>query len=136
MNLTEKSYQKKYILKDISWVSWVAQSIEQPTLDFGSSCDLSGSHGIEPCVGLCADSVEPAWDSPSLSLPLPHHVCMLALSFQKNKHLKKQQSKKYPQRKKERGNTQNYKGNINNVKLYTSKIKNLDEMCDFPELST
>ena len=30
-------------------------------------------HGIKPCIGLCADRVEPAWDSlsPSLSLPLP-----------------------------------------------------------------
>ena len=45
-------------------------------------------HGIEPCVGLCADSVEPAWDSlslPPLSLPLPC-LCSLSLSLKINKH--------------------------------------------------
>ena len=46
-----------------------AQSIERLTLDFGSGCDLT-VHGIKPLVGLCADSVETAWDSLSLSLSL------------------------------------------------------------------
>ena len=32
--------------------------------------------GFEPLLGLCAGSMEPAWDSPSLlSLPLPHSHC-------------------------------------------------------------
>ena len=41
------------------------------TLDFGSGYDLT-VRGIEPCVRLCTDNMEPAWDSlsPSLSQPL------------------------------------------------------------------
>ena len=35
-------------------------------------------YGFEPCIGLCADSVEPAWDSLSLSLPIPQ-LCSLAV---------------------------------------------------------
>ena len=54
--------------------AWVA-------LDFGSGRDLV-VHGIEPHVGLCAGSAEPAQDSlsPSLSAP-PLLVCSLALSL-------------------------------------------------------
>ena len=50
---------------------WVAQSVEGPTLDFGSGHDLM-VHGIE-LHGLCGDSLEPVWDSlsPSLSAPNP-----------------------------------------------------------------
>ena len=47
----------------------MAQSVKRLTLGFGSGCDLL-VHGFEPHVGLCADNVEPAWDS--LSLPLAH----------------------------------------------------------------
>ena len=43
----------------------VAQSGKRPTLGLGSGHDLT-VHEIEPHVGLCADSVEPAWDSLSL----------------------------------------------------------------------
>ena len=57
--------------------NWVAQSVNHPTLDFGSSHDLMVC-SIEPHVRLCADSAEPTWDSlsPSFSssspaLPLP-----------------------------------------------------------------
>ena len=46
--------------------TWVAQLVKYQTLDFGSSHDLT-VHGIEPHVGLRADSMEPAWD---FSLPL------------------------------------------------------------------
>ena len=49
-----------------TWGAWVAQSVECPTLELGSGHDLM-VHGIEPRT----DSVEPAWDSPCLSLPLP-----------------------------------------------------------------
>ena len=42
--------------------TWVAQLVKCLTLDFGSSHDLM-VHEIEPCIGLCADSAEPAWDS-------------------------------------------------------------------------
>ena len=44
----------------------MAQLVKQPTLDFNSGHDLM-VHEFEPRVGLCADSVEPAWDG--LSLP-------------------------------------------------------------------
>ena len=48
----------------------VAQSVECPTLDFSSGHDLVVRE-FEPHVGLCTDSVGPAWDSlsPSLSAP-------------------------------------------------------------------
>ena len=52
------------------WGTWAAQSVEHPTLDFGSGRDLTGGE-IEPCVGLCIDTTESAWDSlsPCLSAP-------------------------------------------------------------------
>ena len=40
-------------------VQGVAQSVEHPTVDFGSGHDLTVGE-IEPHVGLCADSMEPA----------------------------------------------------------------------------
>ena len=51
----------------------MAQLVERPTLDFGSDHDLTVRE-FEPHIGLCADSVKPAWDSVSLplSLTLPH----------------------------------------------------------------
>ena len=42
-------------------------SVKRPTLDFGSGHDLMVG-GFEPRVGLCTDTVEPAWDSVSPSL--------------------------------------------------------------------
>ena len=50
----------------------VVQSVKRRTLDFGSGHDLMVCE-LEPHVGLCADSVEAAWESlsPPLSLPLP-----------------------------------------------------------------
>ena len=47
--------------------TWVAQLVKRPTLDFGSGYDLMVWE-FEPCIGLRAGSVEPAWDSLSLSL--------------------------------------------------------------------
>ena len=57
--------------------TWVAQSVKRPTLDFSSGHDLT-VRGFEPCLRLCADSVEPAGDSLSLSLslPLPHTLSL------------------------------------------------------------
>ena len=46
--------------------AWVVQSVKHLTLDLGSGCDLMVSD--KPRVRLCTDSVEPAWDSLSLSL--------------------------------------------------------------------
>ena len=71
----------------ISRGTWVAQSVEHPTLDLAV-------HGIEPHVGLWADIAETARDSLSLflslslslslSLPLPArintHIFFLSLS--------------------------------------------------------
>ena len=45
----------------------MVQSVECPTLDFSSGHDFMVD-GIEPHVGLCADSMETAWDSLSSSL--------------------------------------------------------------------
>ena len=60
--------------------TWVAQSVKHPTLDFGSGYDLMVRE-FEPHLELCADSVDPAWDSLSLSAPLPL-TCSLCLSKQ------------------------------------------------------
>ena len=45
----------------------MAQSVERPTLDFGSGHDLV-VRKFEPYFGLSTDNAEPAWDSLSLSL--------------------------------------------------------------------
>ena len=58
----------------------MAPSVEHPTLDFGSRHDLRVCE-FEPRVRLCADSVEPAWDSLS---PLSLHPS-LPLSLKINK---------------------------------------------------
>ena len=74
------------------WGAWVAQSVKHPTLNFGSGHDLT-VHEIQPYVGLCADSMEPAWDSlfPSLSAsPLLTLSVPPFLSLSKNKHKKKE----------------------------------------------
>ena len=52
--------------------TWVDQSVKYLALGFGSGHDLK-VHEFEPCISLCADSAEPAWNSlslPPLSLPL------------------------------------------------------------------
>ena len=66
----------------------MAQLVKQPTLDFGSGHDLLVGHGIETHVQLCTDRAEPAWDSFSLSLPLPPSLILL-LSLKINKLKKK-----------------------------------------------
>ena len=53
------------------------------TLDFSSGHDLMICE-FEPCIRLCTDNVEPAWDSLSLSLPLPH-LCTCSLTLKINK---------------------------------------------------
>ena len=61
--------------------AWVAQLVKHPTLGLGSGHDLT-VHKVKHRVKLCADSVEPAWDSPSLSLcPSPAGVPALTLSL-------------------------------------------------------
>ena len=66
--------------------SWVAQLVKPLILDFGSSHDLTVG-GIEPCIRLYADSVDPALLC-ILSLPLsapPPFVHSLPLSLKNNK---------------------------------------------------
>ena len=48
----------------------MAQSVKHLTLDFGLGHDFM-VHEFELCVGLWAESVEPTWDSLSLSLSVP-----------------------------------------------------------------
>ena len=56
--------------------AWVAQLAKHLTLDFGSGHDLMVRE-FKPQTGLCADSVEPAWDSLSPSLSLLTHSLSL-----------------------------------------------------------
>ena len=57
----------------------MAQSVERPTLGFGSGSWVLTVRGFEPHIWLCAGSAEPAWDSPSLSAP-PLLALSLSLS--------------------------------------------------------
>ena len=52
----------------------MAQSVKCPTLDMGSGRDLAVGE-MEPRVGLCADSVDPAWDFLTLVLALSLSLC-------------------------------------------------------------
>ena len=63
--------------------SWLAQWVKRPTLDFDSGHDLMVC-GIEPHMGLHADSSGPAWDSHSLPPSLSVSLC-LSLSLKINK---------------------------------------------------
>ena len=69
----------------------MAQSVKSQTLNFGSGHDLIVGE-IKPSIELCAEGMEPAWDSISLSLSLslPHSragepVRSLPLSFKLSK---------------------------------------------------
>ena len=64
----------------------MVQSVKCSTLGFGSGHDLAVC-GFEPLVGLCADSVEPAWDPLSLSFSAPPQLT-LSVSLKINKNLK------------------------------------------------
>ena len=61
--------------------AWAAQSVEHPTLDFSSGHDPRVV-GSSPTSGSVL-SMEPAWDSPSLSLPLPFSLLTHTLSLSK-----------------------------------------------------
>ena len=52
-------------------------SVSEVLVDFSSSHDLMICE-IEPCIGLCTDSIEPAWDS---LCPSPACPCSLSLSL-------------------------------------------------------
>ena len=67
----------------------MAQSVERLALGLGSGHDLT-AHEFESCVGLCADSAEPGWDSLSLALSLhPYPAFPNSLSLSKEINLKK-----------------------------------------------
>ena len=54
------------------------QSVEHLTLDLGSGHHLMICE-FEPCMELCPDGMEPAWDSVSPSLcPTPTCACSLS----------------------------------------------------------
>ena len=57
----------------------MAQLVKRLTPGFGSGHDLT-VHELELGVGLCADSVEPDWDSLSPTLSAPP-LLMLSFSF-------------------------------------------------------
>ena len=59
----------------------MAQSVQRLTLGFGSGHDLTVLE-FQPHIGICADSLEPAWDSSSLSAP-PLLVLSLSLKIKK-----------------------------------------------------
>ena len=61
----------------------MAQVVECPTLDFSSGHDLMVLE-FKPCIGLCVDGTEPAWDSLSL-LPSLSAMHALSLSLKINK---------------------------------------------------
>ena len=76
----------------------MAQLVEYLILDFVSGHDLM-VHGFNPCIGLCTDSIGPAWDylSPCLSLchsPIHAYLSLsLSLSLKINEYLKKERKK-------------------------------------------
>ena len=66
--------QLNWVYKEggMGWGAWMAQLGKHLILDFGSGHDLM-VRKFEPHVGLCTNSVEPAWNSlsPSFSAPPP-----------------------------------------------------------------
>ena len=66
----------------MGWGVWVTPWVACLTLDFDSGHDLT-VHGIEPHIGLCTDTAEPAWDSLSPSLSAPP---LFSLSLSKRIH--------------------------------------------------
>ena len=59
------------------WGAWVVQSVKRPPLGLGPGPGVTVPE-IEAHIGLCADSVEPAWDS-FFPRSVPLH-CSLTLS--------------------------------------------------------
>ena len=78
-NLWSKVTSDVHVAKSMKG-TWGVQSVKHPPFGFRSGHDLAVC-GLEPHVGLCADGVEPAWDSFTLPLSLP----ALSLSLSQNK---------------------------------------------------
>ena len=66
--------------------AWAAQWVKCPALDFGSGHDRPVRE-FEPCIGLCTDSAEPAWESVTPSL-CPSPTLSLKINFKNFKMLK------------------------------------------------
>ena len=77
----EKAGMLLRVEQNASKGAWVAQSIKCPTFDFSGHDFMV--HEFEPHIRLCADSVEPAWDSLSFPLSDPPHPLSLSLSQNK-----------------------------------------------------
>ena len=79
-----KAFIPAYGKIGISRGAWVAQSVECPTLAFGSGHDLTVVSSSPESGSVL--SVEPAWDSFSLSLSSPPgHALSLSLSLSQRK---------------------------------------------------
>ena len=80
------------------WIrgAWVARSIKWATLGFGSGHDPRVLE-FRPCVGLSADSMEPAWDSLSLFL-----CCSPSLPLKINKKRKEEKRREEKRREEKR----------------------------------
>ena len=65
--------------------AWVTQSVKCPLL-ISAQVMISWFREFQPHIGLCADSVEPAWDSLSLLFlcPYPTRTLSLSLKIKKN----------------------------------------------------
>ena len=50
--------------------------LSQPSDSVSAQVIISLFHEFESCIGLHADTAGPAWDSLSLSLPLPDSCCL------------------------------------------------------------
>ena len=80
---SKRNRMDQSVFKTLRWgvPGWLSQ-LKHLALDLGSGHHLA-VHGFGPHVRLCADSVEPAWDSLPLSLLFP--ACALFLSLKINK---------------------------------------------------
>ena len=70
------------IYKALSRGAWLAQLVKHLSFGFSMGHDVTVCE-FELCIGLCADRMEPAWDSLSLPLSLsvpPLLVLLLSLS--------------------------------------------------------
>ena len=65
------------LLTESSRGTWVVHSVKHLTYYFSSGHDLVVCR-FKSCIGLCADSMEPAWDSPSPSLSASASVSLSA----------------------------------------------------------
>ena len=72
---------------------WVAQSVKHLTLGFCSGHELMVCE-FEPRIRLCAESVEPAWDSLSPSLSAPTLLALLSKQINLKKNFFKEKMKR------------------------------------------